>query len=207
MNFHVNQKIKIINEQNEYIACVDGISSNDISITAFDVIDVFTPGETIVLEATGNDAVYLCQTTILKVVAGSRNTNCVVSIPDAFSRVQRREYIRFPSHIVVQFRENENAPWNRGQTQDISGNGLKLSCKIELQMGSLLELSFTLKTKTSNHQIKTSGQVVREYKSVNGHQYGIIFEDMPPAERDKVVKFILYESVKKRSLTSFLTGP
>ncbi|HWP97660.1 MAG TPA: PilZ domain-containing protein [Syntrophomonadaceae bacterium] len=207
MNFHDNQKIKIINEQNEYFACIDVVNSNDMSITVYDAVDVFNPGETIVIEATGNDAVYLCQTTVLKAVSGARNSNCVLSIPDTFSRVQRREYIRFPSHIVVQFREPENETWSRGLTQDISGNGLKLSSKIPQQMGSLLELSFTLKTKTSTHSIKNMGQVVREYKAVKGYTYGILFVDMPPAERDKVVKYILYESVKKRSLTSFLTGP
>lgn len=207
MNFHANQKIKIIRDQNEYFACIEAVNCNDMSITVFDAVDVFKPGEIIVIEITGNDAVYLCQTTVIKAVSGARNSNCLLSIPDTFSRVQRREYIRFPAHVAVQFREAETEPWSRGQTQDISGNGLKLSTKVPLQMGAQFELSFTLKTKTATNLIKNMGQVVREYQAVKGYTFGILFVDMPPAERDKVVKYILYESVKKRSLTSFLTGP
>lgn len=207
MDFFINQKLKIINEQSEYMCCVDAVSFNDISITVFDAVEVFTPGETVIIETTGNDAVYICQATVLKAISGSRNTSCILSKPETFSRVQRREFIRFPAHLALQFKEADAENWLKGQIRDISGNGLNMTARVQLPLDALLDLSFTIKIKTAAHQMKTQGRVVREFNALNDYHYGILFVDLPVAERDKIVKFILYESVKKRSLTSFLAGP
>lgn len=207
MEFYVNQKLKIINEQSEYMCCVDAVSFNDISITIFDAVEVFTPGEMLIIETTGSDAVYLCQTTVLKAISGSRNTSCILSKPDTFSRVQRREFIRFPAHLALQFKEAGTENWMTGQIRDISGNGLNMTARIQLPLDTLLDISFTMKIKTITHQMRTQGRVVREFNALSDYQYGILFVDLPVAERDKIVKYILYESVKKRSLTSFLAGP
>ncbi|MEQ8174159.1 MAG: PilZ domain-containing protein [Syntrophomonadaceae bacterium] len=207
MDFFVNQKLKIIHEQGEYMCCVDAVSLNDISITIYDAVEIFIPGETLIIETTGSDAVYLCQATVLKAISGSRNTSCILSKPDNFSRVQRREFIRFPAHLALQFKEAGTDNWLKGQIRDISGNGLNMITHIQLPLDTILDLNFTIKIKTITHHMKTKGRVVREFNALSDHQYGILFVDLPANERDLVVKYILYESVKKRSLTSFLAGP
>ncbi len=207
MNFFVNQKIKIIEAESEHLACVDAVSAIDVSITIFDAVEILAPGDTVIVEAAGSDAVYLCQTTVLKAISGSRNTNCVLSRPDSFSRVQRREFIRIPANIALQFRDADSESWVKGQVKDISGNGVNISTRTPLEMGVLLELNFSLKVKGITTQISTMGKVVREYKSVNSVQYGVTFLDLPQTERDKIIRFILHESIRKRSLTSYLAGP
>lgn len=207
MNFYVNQKIKVIEAQAEHMACVDAVSPIDFSITIFDAVEILAPGDTVIIEAPGSDAVYLCQATVLKAISGSRNTSCVLSKPDSFSRVQRREFIRLATHIPLQFCEPESENWMKGQIQDISGNGVNISSRTPLAMGSMLRMSFSLKVKGITTNINTLGRVVREFKSVNAYQYGITFQDLPQTERDKIVRYILHESIKKRSLTSYLAGP
>jgi len=82
-----------------------------------------------------------------------------------------------------------------------------MTTRTQLPLDALLDLSFTIKIKTITHQMKTKGRIVREFNALSDYQYGILFVDLPVSERDIIVKYILYESVKKRSLTSFLAGP
>ena len=208
MNFSINQLIKIIDEYNEYNANIDDLMENKIAITAFDAVGVFTSGETVIAEITGNDAVYLGQVTILSVIDGTKNSSCVMSQPSSFSRMQRREYVRMKAKMKLSYlMEGKDDTEYNGVILDLSGKGVQLSSEIELPINTVLKLQFTFTGSAASQLMKVKAKVVRRFKTLGGLQYGLLFIDLTPEEQDRIVKYILHESVKKRSISFYLSQP
>ncbi len=207
MNIEVNQAIRVINEDNDYNACVDSVLENEIAITLFDFREEIEPGNNIIIEVPGSNAAYLGQSMVLKVLFGNKNCSLVISKPQSFNRVQRRESTRVKMTNNIDYGGENLEKVYQGKILDISGKGLRLSSAIELRIDSILNLIFHLKNNSIDQKLAVKAKVVRHFKSISGFQYGLLFIDLEASEKEIIAKFVMSESVKKRALSSFLAHP
>jgi c-di-GMP-binding flagellar brake protein YcgR len=68
-------------------------------------------------------------------------------------------------------------------------------------------MKLVLKIQTFHQTLNIQAKVVRQFKSAVGYQYGLSFVNLLPADQDKIVRYILHESVRVRSISAFLSSP
>ncbi|MDR1159294.1 MAG: PilZ domain-containing protein, partial [Syntrophomonadaceae bacterium] len=175
MKFFVNQPIKIISEYLEFNANVDIVSSNDFTATVFEIGgEAFFQGKTVIIEVANSDAVYVCEATVIKAFAGSRNCSCVFSMPVSSTRMQRRESVRINIKLPVEYyMEETGEKLYFGKIIDLSGNGMQLSSEIKLELDAILHMKLVLKNPTFHQTMNVKAKIIRQLKSAVGYQYGL----------------------------------
>lgn len=144
--------------------------------------------------------------------------NINVLILDAIQplkKIQRREYFRFDWVMPVKYkevkniqsikdeeairmicREDEDEPFERALTKNISGGGIGIITKKQHDMKSYIAVQLSLNKCVT---INVIGKVVRA-KLYNSQtmQYdtGILFTHVNPQKRDAIIKFIFEQQIK-----------
>lgn len=154
-------------------------------------------GDSVNVEFAVNDAVYSFQTEIL----GRRKSNNVPLIvmrrPMAFSRRQRRSYVRFPVILAFSFRFISGAAGVQSEEQytaktvDLSGGGLQAACMKPILAGETLLI--TLKLDDGNpHELRLTGKVAWVVKDewTRASRFGIQFDGIRETDQERIISYI-----------------
>lgn len=132
-----------------------------------------------------------------------------LSMPETFMRIQRRNFVRIPATIPLLYMENTSeleekiqkqelrdieesfsGRWQRGNTLDLSGGGMKIHTKKPLKINQ--QIFCILQSKELYMGIK--GKVIRCIPVIKDRQIsyhlGIKFIDIPESKREKIIAFI-----------------
>lgn len=127
----------------------------------------------------------------------------VLGLPEAISKVQRRNFVRVPAFYSLTFRTVTREGLRdlfQGTMLDLSGGGLRFLTKEFVENNCLLYTQLTL----PNDELQTPVRVCRVEK-VEGKQRYIVsveFHDISERERDKIVRcvFDIQRSMRKKGL-------
>lgn len=110
-------------------------------------------------------------------------------------RLQRRKYFRLEKVIPFTYRiRGEEEKEYKGVIQDISGGGLRCRVDKKLEIGTIIDCSFTL-----DEEIQVSGKVVRYEESMEkGYEVGVCYVDIEERMREKIIRYIFEEQRKIR---------
>ncbi|MCX8092797.1 MAG: PilZ domain-containing protein [Candidatus Goldbacteria bacterium] len=117
---------------------------------------------------------------------------------------ERRKFFRLKKRLKVEFKiiiekfASTVVPPNISYTDTISGNGLVLLYSKIIDKGTKLEMSIELQDE-SKTKIELAGEVIG-YNKIDENQYEIKikFIDIDEKYRDKLVGYLLKESVKNK---------
>ncbi|HOJ09604.1 MAG TPA: flagellar brake protein [Clostridiales bacterium] len=131
-----------------------------------------------------------------------------IKILGKITNVQRRSYYRLPCSLPAIYRiasqkefncESEHGEFIESNTINISGSGVCILLKDNIQADTLVECYLELK---EDYEIYFLGRVVRVTKCQQNNNYrykaGIAFEHIKGRHRDAIVKFIFEEQRKLR---------
>lgn len=104
-------------------------------------------------------------------------------------KIQRRYFFRFDVVRRVELKLKGESDEYQGVTKDISGGGMKLTCKKPFEMGSIVECKIFLQDDEATPVV---GEIVRAQFDPILREYilGVNFKDIQEATRNKIVSFI-----------------
>jgi c-di-GMP-binding flagellar brake protein YcgR len=130
-----------------------------------------------------------------------------IEMPGEIEKVQRRNYYRLNCSLQAQYRivdeinevYNEDIPFKKTITNNISGGGVNLLLEDRIEAGKLVECEvFT----SRNKKVRFFGKVVRyernEVESKYRYEAGIAYVTIRSSDREAVVQFIFEEQRKLR---------
>ena len=132
-----------------------------------------------------------------------------LSIPNAFKKVQRRNFVRIPISIPIlyikyndkiktvlkhnsleQVEKHYMGKWGKGHTWDLSGGGAKINLYKPLKVESIIYSIF----KCGDLYIGVKGRVIRcipyIFKKQITYHIGLEFIDISERKRDRIIRFI-----------------
>ena len=124
--------------------------------------------------------------------------------------VEKREFFRLNVEIPAQinfFSSESNDDFkthsSSGVIRDLSGNGLKIETKSNLNEDNKLSVKFTLPINEDRkivHDFFLTAQVRRKssMERHNFYEYGIKFLDIMPSLQDKIIKFLFDLQISSR---------
>lgn len=120
--------------------------------------------------------------------------------PEDVQRVQRREYVRVPIVMPVEYDlapEGKFGPPTRGILQDLSGGGCLLLARETAPLGTVIRLRLDM---GDFGVLGVLGRVVRSDAKAqkDGHLTGVNFADIYERDRDRLVKF-LFAKMREQS--------
>jgi len=122
-----------------------------------------------------------------------------------FKKVQRRKFFRLNSNLIAEYRifdestaaKQEEVPYQRTYTKDISGNGVCIFSSTPIPVGTDLELILWLNEKTSVKAICTVARNTNfDLDDAKVNLIGLHFKTISQKEQDLLVKFIFQEQKK-----------
>jgi len=129
-----------------------------------------------------------------------------VEIVSEITKIQRREFFRFEWVANVKFRvvKDKHGSYQKGETQfinaltrDISGGGIGIITNVKQSMGDIVELELELE---EGQTISALGQIVRSViydNDLTKYDVGIMFYDINPKDRERIIKFIFSKQIKQ----------
>lgn len=120
-----------------------------------------------------------------------------VALPTAYTRLQRREFVRFPIHLPVSLHLPEQEPLSTF-TKNISAGGLRVLLEAPLPTPATLSLDLTLDADTT---LSLQGELLRiivpeteeaKYEAI------IQFQKIPDAIRTRIIQFIFKKQIERR---------
>lgn len=118
---------------------------------------------------------------------------------DEIQRIQRRGFFRFDCVLKAKYRifKGGNNQFIDSYTKDISGGGIRILLKEEVDESTILEFELYLDESST---IKFTGTVQRVFDRKNDEKYkfeaGILFENIENKERENIIKFVFNEQRK-----------
>jgi len=117
---------------------------------------------------------------------------------------ERRNFVRLKKRLKIEYKiiietfASTAVPPNTSYTETISGNGLMLLSGKQIEQGKKLELSIEIPD-GGPKPVETAGEVIGN-KEIGPGEFEIIvrFFDIEENQRDRLVKFILKEGVKRK---------
>lgn len=130
---------------------------------------------------------------------------CELINVSTFQKIQRRNYVRMPVQIDVEFALVNYNVKGEGILLDISGGGALLITPQILPLGTELFLNFNLDD-ANKEPLKIKGKIAREAKISTlqnkysmPYSYGVLFLDLTVAEQDSIIGYILKKMREKKS--------
>ena len=126
---------------------------------------------------------------------------------DKGESLQQRDHYRLECHIPITFRLHSQQPSGtiddcgpfQGSTINLSGGGLKITSKIDMEENTLLTVRITL----DGHEMRIMGEVRAKYNdrsAPNRFQYGVMFSDVKEVDQKRIIHYI-YMQQKQRIKT------
>lgn len=203
LKFIINSKIELYYGDNYYKSIIEDVQDNFISISIPTKDGEYVPlrkGEMI-------EVIYYYRYNIYKFysqVIDRKITNIPVILiehPKEIFKIQRRKFVRVPIVCSIVYSkldmENETFKANKYLRSnetfkaimvDLSGSGMKIKVKGELNTGDIILASIPIETEN----VALKGEVVRVDKDEENrlNVYGINFIDIEDNFREKLIKFI-----------------
>ena len=117
---------------------------------------------------------------------------------------ERRNFVRLNKMIKVMYKviidqfASTTAPPNTSTTETISGNGMVLLSPKKINEGTKLEMTIELPDGNSKG-VEMAGEVIGTNElGANEFEIKIRFIEIDENERDRLVKYIMREDVKKK---------
>lgn len=127
----------------------------------------------------------------------------LIKEPEKLNRIQRRDYFRLELDGIVELQqEKKDGSVNKKEVKlvDISGGGLQIKTKFNLEAGNKIKISFKKLLKLDN---LIKGKIVRKSKEdFEVYKYGIEFIDISDSDREKIIQWIfnLQRKLRKKGL-------
>lgn len=118
----------------------------------------------------------------------------VINKPTKFTEIQRRQWVRVPTKLVLRFREigsGQNIEPYIGETLDISGGGLLFITHDPVEAEQLIELEIGLPGRTPLFCKAKIIRVVEKPKKEGGTSKVILeYTEISEGQRDRIVSYI-----------------
>jgi len=204
LNFFSNQEVKIKKDKEEIFAYIKSADKMTVILAVPGNKSTFNPGDEIVFQITGKDAVYIFRSKVLKVELSADEHIYILKRPDRYERIQRREVARVSARMPIMVKPyNQDIPAMQGTVLDISGKGLRFSSDERLTADVLWEISFILDFGNKRERIKTTAQIAREIEKEGKYEYGAVFVGLLPSMQETITKFVFQKSLEERYIKAF----
>ena len=158
-------------------------------------------GERVILEVikkeVKEESLYLAEAEVVKYIM-DRTPICELLVLTDFKRLQRRNYVRIPVQIELEYYVKGRELGEKGLIIDISGGGVLINIKEPLQVNSEVNMRFSLEFPEETTVVYISGMVVREDHAPRAnadpdfpYKYGVRFEGLSVKEQDHIVKYVM----------------
>ncbi|MCL2674587.1 MAG: PilZ domain-containing protein [Defluviitaleaceae bacterium] len=123
-------------------------------------------------------------------------------------KIERREFLRCECSLPIRFalvdditavasetQEQRPKPLNEGTVKDIGGGGLRFVTNVEVENGDNIKFLLLLE----GEYLIIVGKILHKYKvsmSQAKFQYRVVFIDILPADREKIIRFVFNEHQK-----------
>ncbi|MEJ6950236.1 flagellar brake protein [Natronospora cellulosivora (SeqCode)] len=212
----INQKIDIIVEagpyKGKYLSKVSEIESD-----IFKVSPPYSRGEIVPLRKGQILRVYFTDETAAyifaaKVLAREKQAVSLIKLEriSDLKRIQRREYFRLDVKKTVKYRliknpfnkedlENEQGEFQKGETLDISGGGLKLYVDDEFPNEGFIEFYIDI---PGIEAVPIFGKIVNQYNVEDMRAVGIKYVDIAHSIQEKIISWLFdyQRQLRKRGL-------
>lgn len=147
----------------------------------------------------GPEAMYQFESRVLKRKRG-KVPSLLISLPENFRRIQRREFFRLKVNIPLLFRKQEGGEdFFEAFTLDLSGGGCKFRAEEELEVGETVLVRFKEEELTG---LDLEAEILRREKDDQKFIYAARFKEIPEREQDEIIRFIFdkQRKLKKKGL-------
>lgn len=210
LKFKVNNKAEVLYNDETYACDVQDIKKGYLALSIPIKDGKYLPlskGERIDVYYFEDNCIYEFTT----VVAARQKSNIPllwIVIPKRYKRIQRRKFVRVPVLINAKFTIVErdliinkdnitNFKFFEGTIVDLSGGGVRLKTKQDIEYGSYLFIVLFL----NGNVMPIKGRTMRvDVDELKNKTYGIKFIDLNLKEQDKIIKNvfkIMREQMKK----------
>lgn len=150
-----------------------------------------------------NGIVYKFTTMIIKRKIENNIPMYVLTIPEKYTKVQRRNYVRVntihPIEYTV-FTVDSQTVFSNFKTAmllDLSGGGLRFKSKERIELSEKVALNL----KYEKDEVLIKGKIVRVDKAEDSEYiYGVSFSGLSESGRDKIIKIVFTILRKQRSV-------
>jgi c-di-GMP-binding flagellar brake protein YcgR len=162
------------------------------------------PGDRVRVQFVINDASYYFDTTMLSRKQSNQVPLFVLARPNVLSRIQRRDFVRFPVAVSVVFRllqqEGDAQVSYRGKTVDLSAGGVQIASSFCPAAGDKVQLKLQLEDERLP-ELNERGDIVWAYYDewLKTARFGVRFTDISEAERERVVAYI-FRCMRRRPM-------
>lgn len=150
-----------------------------------------------------NGIVYKFTTMIIKRKIENNIPMYVLSIPEKYTKVQRRNYVRVTTMYPIEYSiytvdtQTVFSSFKTAILLDLSGGGLRFKSKEKIELSEKV----ALKLKYEEEEVLIRGQIVRVDKTEDREYiYGVSFSNPSERERDKIIKIVFTIIRKQRSV-------
>jgi c-di-GMP-binding flagellar brake protein YcgR len=213
LQFKVNQKIELVENNISYKALIQDVNENQI------LIDMPTSDSKYYTMHVGSELEFFISSPseVIKYrsrVIGKKIENhiqlVVLNLPQVIGRIQRREYFRMPVLLEAAYTLlAQNTAYTRindlkqmysnkmakAITIDLSGGGVRIVIKESIPSGSMLLLSINIP-----EEINIICKVIRADRDETDKNYKVAlrFENIEERNRDKIISFI-FKKLREQS--------
>lgn len=115
----------------------------------------------------------------------------IVTQPEELIKIQRRSYFRLPINLEIIFNILPDATEYKGMTLDISGGGILLLTKTNLEAGQKLSLRIALPEKETVYCEAKVVRILQKARTASeDNKVAINFSEINEAKRDKIFRYI-----------------
>jgi len=211
ITFDVNQKIQVsrIAEENYFDSSIQDVRGGFFSIAIPYLKEhplVLYRGEEVRVRFTLQNASYRFTTRVIGVATNNIKLY-KLAYPEKIDRIQLRNHVRLSVMLDVEYAvkesESQKLKFTKGITVDLSGGGMKLAARENIEENSLLILKFVLPLKNKAEPVQLKAKVVRSIKADpqrEVYHLGLRFEDITYREEDMIVRFIFERMAQQKRL-------
>jgi c-di-GMP-binding flagellar brake protein YcgR len=150
-----------------------------------------------------NGIVYKFTTMIIKRKIENNIPMYVLTIPEKYTKVQRRNYVRVTTMYPIEYSiftvdtQTVFSNFKTAMLLDLSGGGLRFKSKEKIELSEKV----ALKLKYEEEEVLIRGKVVRVDKTEDSEYiYGVSFSNPSERERDKIIKIVFTIIRRQRSV-------
>lgn len=188
-----NNKVLVHSLNHSYVAIIGHVTSSAATIFINEKTELY-PGDEMILEITGRDALYLGIVTLKKLI---KETGAyMITLPQKFERIQRRKFDRVTTCIQAFYSDYPDMHSQYpAMILDLSGNGARIQTMNDLELYQPVQLRFTLNHNEEHWNFQLLGYSKRCIAMQPYYQYGIGFDNITELEQNKIVNYVQQRSM------------
>jgi c-di-GMP-binding flagellar brake protein YcgR len=201
----INQKIEVAVDPQDgfYKSLVQEVDEEKLSITIPGRQGknlILHEGDRVHVRFTVKDAAYSFESTVMDRKKSNQVILFVLGMPAVLSRIQRRNFVRFPVVLkaVFQVLAPEPSPEYHGNTVDISGGGAHISSAVKVEKGDCILLRIHLGGVPKEISVQGEVRWTVEDDWLGVHRFGVNFTEISEAEQERIISFI-FRQMRQRT--------